>query len=152
MSEENERERELEAQAPTPEVLTPRQRNMEKLAERFNQLIDQILGPAISGGPVTPMPMISFPRTEDYNDLPVEDKKVIDAFMEELKPEIQAKSVALMTEELKDRLARAGTAQIKKLTQHKKKASLKRKRGCLYLQFGTGEPDDPIDEFLVAST
>jgi hypothetical protein len=29
---------------------------------------------------------------------------------------------------------------------------LKRKTGCIFIQFGEGTPDDPIQEFILAQT
>jgi len=97
--------------------------------------------------------MAAIPRDIDYEDLDDASKKIVDAFMEQMRPEIEEKAKALLTAEIRDRIVKkADLAGLGKALRKGKKLSLKRKRGCIFVQFGTGEPDDPIDEFLLAST
>jgi hypothetical protein len=89
----------------------------------------------------------------DYVDLDPEAKKAVDEFIETLKPDIEQKAVALITAEIRDRVARTGNiTRIKQLLKKGKKPTVKRKKGCIFIQFGTGEPDDEIEEFMVMST
>lgn len=97
--------------------------------------------------------MASLPRDIEYEDLDDASKKIVDAFMEQLRPEIEEKATALLTAEIRERIVKkADLIQIGKALKKKKKTFLKRKRGCIFVQFGTGEPDDAIDEFMLAST
>jgi hypothetical protein len=89
---------------------------------------------------------------DSYAELDPDSKQIVDEFVETLKPDIEQKATALITAELRDRVARTGDiARIKKLLKKGKKPSLKRKKGCIYVQFGTGDPDDEIEEFLLMS-
>jgi hypothetical protein len=92
-------------------------------------------------------------RDVDYDELDEGSKKIVDAFMEKIRPEIEEKAKALLTAEIRDRIVRkADFVHIDKLLKKGQKISLKRKKGCIFAQFGSGEPEDPIDEFLLAST
>ena len=112
------------------------------LSEAINSLMNR-------GG----LSMASLPRDIDYEDLDDSSKRIVDAFMEQLRPEIEEKAKALLTAEIRDRIVRkANLADIGRSLKKGKKLSLKRKRGCIFAQFGTGEPEDEIDEVLLAST
>lgn len=92
-------------------------------------------------------------RDIEYEELDDGAKKIVDAFMEQIRPEIEEKARALLTAEIRDRIVRkADFADLGKLLKKGKKISLKRKKGCIFAQFGTGEPEDPIEEILLAST
>jgi len=84
-----------------------------------------------------------------------EIKKEVDKFVDtELTPQIKEVAVDLLKEEVRDKLYRdqSAIAKIREAVKKHKKVLIKRKRGCIYLQFGTGTPKDPIDEVLIAST
>jgi hypothetical protein len=90
---------------------------------------------------------------ESYDDLPEEGKKAVDALMEELKPDIKAKAEDLLFAEIRDKIARSG--DLKKLQEYAAKGqnpSIKRKKGCIFIQYGSGAPNDEIHEFNVATT
>lgn len=94
-----------------------------------------------------------FPRNIDYSELKPDEKEVVDAIMERLKPEIEEKAKALLTIETRDRIVKQGDFKaLSKILMKGKKSFLKRKKGCIFIQFGTGEADDPIEEFMIAST
>lgn len=97
--------------------------------------------------------LLGVSRDISYEELDDASKKVVDALMEQLKPEIEEKATALLTAEIRDRIVRkANIVDVGKALQKKKTVSLKRKKGCIFVQFGSGEPEDPIEELLIAST
>jgi len=142
---ENRERREIQTRE--PEVIRPRdeQPSLARLTDNISHALETLLPRAIFQGESA--------GGVDYVDLDPEAKKTIDEFVETLKPDIEQKAVALITAELKDRVARTGNiTRIKQLLKKGKKPTLKRKKGCIFVQFGTGEPDDEIEEFMVMST
>lgn len=131
-----------------PEVIPPgraiqRTNPLANLAEALGTAINQI---TTSSG----VSLRAMPRQIEYEDLPQEDKAVVDALMEKLKPDIEEKAAAILAAEIRDRLVRQGDiVSMEKLLKKGKKPHIKRKKGCIFLQFGSGEA---IEEFLVAST
>jgi hypothetical protein len=119
--------------------------NFNSLAQQIGDAVNIMFGRAgITLGPK---------RAIEYEDLDEEGKKIIDATLSSLDEELTQKAKIMLAAEIKDRLARYGDmAMLSKMLKKKKHVYLKRKIGCLYLQFGTGEAEDPIDEFLIAST
>lgn len=92
-------------------------------------------------------------RDLSYDELSPEDQKLVDALMEKVAPEIEEKAKVLLAAEIKDRIVRHGDfVSLGKMLKKGKKLSIKRKKGCIFIQFGTGDAEDPIEEFLVAST
>lgn len=88
-------------------------------------------------------------------EAPPETKKEVNAFLEkELMPKIKEVAVDLLKEEIRDKLERdpSAIAKVREALKKHKDVLIKRKRGCIYIQFGTGTPIDPIDEVLIAST
>lgn len=113
------------------------------------------LGAAMQGvisGLTSRLSLSTFPREVEYDQLPLEERTIVDSIMESLKPEIEEKAKELLYYETRDRIVKLGDLEKLRVIKKKKKVSLKRKKGCIYIQFGSGEPDDPIEEFLVAST
>lgn len=127
----------------------------EKFFKNLNTWLERELQ---DRGVVAPpsMPVSTFPRTtiaENYESLDTEGKKTVDTLMDQLKPDIEAKAIELLTNEIRDKIARSG--DIKKLQEAAtkgKKMEVKRKKGCIFIQLGTGTPTDPIEEFLIANT
>lgn len=82
-----------------------------------------------------------------------EDIGVVDAFMENLEPEIKEIAVAMIREEIRDKLLLGGHAKkIKEALTKKRRAKIKRKKGCVFLELGEGTPTDPTDSIMVWST
>jgi len=82
-------------------------------------------------------------------------KKEVDGFLEkELMPQVKEVAVDLLKEEIRDKLERdpSAIAKLREAVKQHKEVLIKRKRGCIYIQCGTGTPKDPIDEILIAST
>lgn len=83
-----------------------------------------------------------------------EDRAIIDEFMKNhLEPEIKENAIDMLRGEIRDKLLLGGNPKrIKELLSKGKKGKLKRKKGCLYLEFGEGTPGDPIsDSILILS-
>ena len=81
-----------------------------------------------------------------------EDITIVDEFMKTLEPEIMQDGGKILKEEIKGKLLRGGNPQRIKEHQSKgKKGKLKRRRGCVYLEFGEGTPSDPVDSLLILS-
>jgi len=90
-----------------------------------------------------------------YAEATQEVKKEVDSFLEkELMPQIKEVAVDLLKEEIRTKLESDPSAIVKlrEAVEKHKEILIKRKRGCIYLQFGTGTPKDPMDEVLIAST
>lgn len=129
-----------------PEVILPAtsSNGLQRLATDMSQVI---------GSLTSRISLQGMPRDIEYSDLEQKDKETVDLMMEKLKPDIEAKAKALLTAEVRDRIVRRGDMiQLRVLLKRDKKLALKRKKGCIFLQFGTGDADDPIEEFLIAST
>jgi hypothetical protein len=127
----------------------------EKFWKNMNAYLEKqmqergVISPILHGPVVGPATKI----VENYDELDAEGKKAVDALMDELKPDIDAKAKDLLYSEVRDKIVRSG--DIKKLQEYVKKGqkgSIKRKKGCIFVQFGTGDPDDEIHEFNVAAT
>jgi hypothetical protein len=141
---ENRQHREIEPSP--PEVISPRRPGPpSSLGDQFGQLLENA---------IQRMPMMSQPNLDvDYADLGPEEKKIVDEFIDTIDSEINLKAVELIKAELRDKIARRGdVARISKLLRKGKKPYLKRKKGCIFVQFGTGEPNDEMEEFLLMST
>lgn len=127
----------------------------DKFFKNMNLYLEQEMGRrsvVAVPGPV-PSPVAIPGLAADYDKLDKETKKAIDKFIDEIEPDVQKKAVELLRNEIRDKVARTGN--INKLLEYLKKGkkpSLKRKKGCIFIQFGTGDPNDQIEEFLVAST
>lgn len=83
------------------------------------------------------------------------DEKTIRQFMELMDSEIKKYAEDLIRFEVRDKIVKKGPDAIpviKEALKKGKKPKLKRKKGCIYIQFGEGTPEDPIDEILIAST
>ena len=115
-------------------------RMIERLVNRFREM----------GVPV------ALPSAEAVEWQPSsEDEQVINEFMTMMDEEIKKYAEDLVRMEVRDKILRTGPSIIKKLKQAIKKgqkAKLKRKKGCIFVQFGEGTPDDPIDEIMIATT
>jgi len=84
-----------------------------------------------------------------------EDEKVIQKFMEHMDEEIEKYAKDLIRVEIRDKILSRGSAAIeaiKAAIEKGKIPKLKRKKGCIFIQFGEGTPEDPIEEILIAST
>jgi len=83
-----------------------------------------------------------------------EVKKKVNDFLGKLMPQLQNVAVDLLKEEIRDKLERdpSAIAKLEEAVKKSKDILIKRKRGCIYIQCGTGTPKDPIDEILIAST
>ena len=91
-------------------------------------------------------------RGRDYEDLTEEEKKAVDVFMLQIEEEVQKKATDLLRNEIRDKIAASGNiAKLLKMAK-KKKPKLKRKRGCIFIQMGSGEPNDKIEEMLIGNT
>jgi hypothetical protein len=100
-------------------------------------------------------PFMSAALATDRNpeQLTKEQHQTVTDFMEALEPEIDAKAKDMLTFEIRDRLIRRGDFEIiERNLRLGRKPQLKRKTGCLFIQFGTGEANDPIEEFMVATS
>lgn len=133
----------------------PEESQKDKFFRLFNEWMENELGRRSVGAALGPVPApTAIPAmAADYEDLPKETKQAIDKFMETLKPDIEKKAAELLEAEIRDKIAKTG--DINKITaamKKGKKISLKRKRGCIYLQLGSGDPNDKIEEFLIANT
>ena len=137
MSEEN------QDRPPVPEIIPPRN-GITELAQLVNGALSSI---------TNRVPFGTVCRNTEYVDLKPEEKQIVDEVMEQLKPDIEEKAKALLTAEIRDRIVRYGNlSELKAKLKKGKKFFVKRKKGCIFIQFGTGDPEDPIEEFLVAST
>lgn len=84
-----------------------------------------------------------------------EDERVIEEFMQLMDEEIEKYAKDLIRIEVRDKILSRGPAAIgaiKEALRKGKKPKLKRKKGCIFIQFGEGTPQDPIEEMLIAST
>jgi len=82
-------------------------------------------------------------------------KKEVSVFLDkELMPQLKDVAVDLFKEEIRDKLEGnpSAIAKLREAVKKHKEVLIKRKRGCIYIQLGTGTPKDPIDEILIAST
>jgi len=123
----------------------------ESQREKFFKNLNTWLEGEIQNRGVATTPTSASP--ENYEGLTEENRKAVDSFMEQLKPDIQAKAVELLTSEIRDKIARSG--DLKKIQEAAKKGKpveIKRKKGCIFLQIGSGGPTDPIEELLIANT
>lgn len=128
---------------PEPEIITNRGNPTD-----FTALLQNALSSLTNR-----LSLSDFPRNVKYEELPSQEKDSVDTIMESLRPEIESKAKELLFYETRDRIVKCGDLlRLLKEVKGKRKVSLKRKKGCIYIQFGTGEPSDPIEEYLVAST
>jgi len=84
-----------------------------------------------------------------------EDERVIEEFMQLMDEEIEKYAKDLIRMEVRDKILSRGPAAIEAIREalrKGKKPKLKRKKGCIFIQFGEGTPQDPIEEMLIAST
>lgn len=129
-----------------PEVILPPTTSLPSLGNGFARALNSVFNGLGLSGSVNGQSL-------HYEELPLQDRKTIDAFVEQLEPEIEAKSKDLMRAEIRDRVVKMGNiSEIERLLRRGKKPHLMRKRGCIYIQFGTGAPYDEIEEFMVASS
>jgi len=137
------------------ETRQPEESQREKFFRLFNEYLETELGHrsvAVAPGPLPP-PVAIPGLAASYDDLDDETKKAIDAFIDEIRPDVQEKAAELLLNEMRDKIARTGDInKIIKMAKKGKKPSIKRKRGCIFVQFGDGTPGDPIEEILIAST
>ena len=138
---------------PTP---APEENQRDKFFRLFNEFLEsELRGRSVAAAPGGPLPSpTAIPGlAAEYDKLDKDTKKAIDTFMEEMKPEIQKKATDLLTFEIRDKIARTGNInKIMEAMKKGKKIKVKRKKGCIYLQMGSGEPNDQIEEFLIANT
>ncbi|GAI38559.1 unnamed protein product, partial [marine sediment metagenome] len=127
----------------------------EKFFRLFNEYLEGELGRrsvVAVPGPVT-SPVAVPGLAVSYEELDKKTKAVIDKFMDQMRPDIEKKAVELLKNEVRDKIARTGNInKIIKAVKAGKKPSLKRKKGCIYLQLGSGDPNDQIEEFIIATT
>jgi len=134
-------------------------RHQESPRDKFFRLINEYLetelahrSVAVAPGPV-PSPVAIPGLAASYDELDEETKKAIDNFIDKIRPDVEKKAAELLLNEMRDKIARTGDInKIIRMTKKGKKPSLKRKKGCIFLQFGEGTPEDPIEEILIAST
>jgi len=84
-----------------------------------------------------------------------EEEKLIKDFMGLMDEEIEKYAKDLICAELRDQILKRGPEAfpiIREALKKGKKPALKRKKGCIYLQFGSGSPEDPIEEILILRT
>jgi len=133
----------------------PQESQQEKFFRLFNEYLETELGHrsvAVAPGPA-PLPVAVPSLAPSYDELDEETKKAIDMFIDVIRPDVQEKAVELLLNEVRDKIARTGDInRIIKMTKKGKKPSLKRKKGCIFVQFGEGTPEDPIEEVMIAST
>jgi len=126
----------------------------ESPKDKFFRLINEYLENELrERSALAPTSLTALKAVEGYDDLDEESKKAVDKLIEQIRPDIEKKAADLLLSETRDKIARTGN--IKKLVkamEKGKKLELKRKKGCIFLQIGTGEPGDELDEFLIAST
>jgi hypothetical protein len=134
---------------------TPEENQKEKFFRLFNEYLESELGRrsvAAVPGPVT-SPVAVPALAASYEELDKKTKTAIDSFMDQMRPDIEKKAVELLKNEVRDKIARIGNInKIIKAVKAGKKPSLKRKKGCIYLQLGSGDPNDQIEEFIIATT
>lgn len=143
----------VEEQNKTEETQGPPvpQSEKDKFYHNINAYLEQEM--QRRGVNLPPAGVIEIPGAKNYDELDEKGKKAVDALMEELKSDIEQKAGELLFAEIRDKIVRSG--DIKKLEGYVKKGKkprVKRKDGCIFIQFGTGDPSDEIHEFLVAST
>jgi len=93
--------------------------------------------------------------TIPYVEVTPKVKNEVDSFLEkELMPQIKEVAVDLLKEEIRTKLESdpSAIAKLREAVKKCKEVLIKRKRGCIFIQLGTGTPKDPIDEILIAST
>jgi len=133
----------------------PQESQRDKFFRLFNEYLEAELGHrsvGVAPGPA-PAPVAIPGLAPTYDELDENTKKAIDTFIEEIRPDVQEKAAELLLNEIRDKIARTGDInKIIKMTKKGKKPSVKRKQGCIFLQFGDGTPTSPIEEFLIAST
>ena len=143
---ENNEARQPDEVLPPREPQRPQQNSLATFAQNIGDVIHQI---TTNSG----LSFTSSAREIEYDDLAPNQKAIVDAVIEKLTPDIEEKAVNLLKLEIRDRLVKRGEwANLERLLKKGKVPKIKRKKGCIFLQFGTGEPDDPIDEFMIAST
>lgn len=126
-----------------------RRRRQETLAVQSRSLVEQPISDfarqfsAVLRGATIPLEEAS-----------PEVKKKVNDFLGKLMPQLQNVAVDLLKEEIRDKLERdpSAIAKLEEAVKKSKDILIKRKRGCIYIQCGTGTPKDPIDEILIAST
>jgi len=127
-----------------PPLLSP------QMEEQYVRMMERIFARLRDVAPSLP----TTPALQPW-ELSKEDEEVINKFMELMNEEIEKYAKDLIRAEIRDKIVRLGPRSIKALQdaiKTGKKPKLKRKKGCIFLQFGEGTPDDPIDELLIAST
>lgn len=133
----------------------PQEPQREKFFRLFNEYLETELGHrsvAVAPGPA-PLPVAVPSLAASYDELDEKTKKAIDTFIDEIRPDVQEKAAELLLNEIRDKIARTGDInKIIKMMKKGKKGKLKRKKGCIFLQFGEGTPEDPIEEVMIAST
>ena len=115
-------------------------RLMERLTARVQQAV-----PSITELPTVPK--------EEWAPSK-EDEEVINEFMDLMDEEIKKYAEDLIRVEVRDKIVSRGPQAINVIKEAIKKGGkpkLKRKKGCIFIQFGEGTPEDPIDELLIAS-
>jgi len=114
---------------------------MERIVARFQQTAPGI----------TELPVV---QRKEWK-LSKEDEKVINDFMDLMDEDIKKYAEDLIRVEIRDKIVSRGREAIniiKEAVKKRKKPKLKRKKGCIYIQFGEGTPEDPIEEIMIAAT
>jgi len=84
-----------------------------------------------------------------------EEEKILAGFMEDMDEEIERYAKDMIRVELRDKILSKGPDAVRLIREARRrgiKGRLKRKKGCIFVQFGEGTPDSPIEEFLLAQT
>lgn len=128
----------------------------DKFFRLFNEYLEsELQGRSVRVAPAGPLPSpVAIPGLAgSYEKLDKKTKEAVDKFMDQMMPDIEKKAAELLKNEIRDKIARTGDInKIMEYVKKGKKPKLKRKKGCIFIQFGTGDPDDEIEEFMVAST
>jgi len=133
----------------------PEESQREKFFRLMNEYLETELGRRSVGVAPGPLPApVAIPGlAPSYDELDEKTKEAIDTFIEEIRPDVEKKAGELLLNEMRDKIARTGDInKIIKMMKKGKKPSLKRKKGCIFVQFGEGTPEDPIEEVMIAST
>ena len=120
---------------------------MDRLMNRIYERV-----PSLPSLPTTGVVSATSPMTWELSR---EDETTLNEFMESMNEDIEKYAKDLLRAEIRDRLVRMGPAaiaRVRRALKKGKKPALKRKTGCIYIQFGDGSPNDPIDEWLIANT
>lgn len=94
----------------------------------------------------------ALPVGREYPTPTKEEETLIKDFMTLMDEEIEKYAKDLIRAELRDQILKRGPEAypiIREALKKGKKPGLKRKKGCIYLQFGSGSPEDPIEEILI---